>query len=92
MKEKSNNFIKCELNSYPDFAEHIVLKWNTVRTLPYRNVLSTYFLQSQNFSVTVKITYYTKVHLLLQNHFIVSMRQTTHIGAKSRYVSDFTMH
>lgn len=27
-KEESNNFIKCELNSYPDFEEHVVLKLN----------------------------------------------------------------
>lgn len=90
MKEKSNNLIKCELNSYPDFGEHIVLKWNIVRTLPYYNVLSTYFLQNQNF--IVKTTYYTNAHLLLQNPFTVSMRQTTHIGANSRNISDFTMH
>lgn len=86
MKEESNNFIKCELNSYPDFEEHVILKLNILKAFPYHNFPSTYSLQSQNFGVIVKITHYTKVQLLLKNPFIVIMRKTTHMGANSKLV------
>lgn len=60
MKEKSNAFIKCELNQYPDFGEQIPLNWYTLKTIPYYHFLNTYSLQSQNFNVIAKIIYYTK--------------------------------